>query len=287
MGSKMMKIGNYSCYNGETIIEVDVNEKIKQHLERAEEVLFYLRKLDPAVEKEYIVELNRLMLEKLDDSKSDGQNIYNKPIDSKYNVLSQYPGLISSIIEFVIQSYDLVKQEGINLEKAKITSYNRVKALEHLSYYRVKAFTNILGKEKGLKLYSTLLANIVKDKNNSSNINQNPSHSENREGAIKWWCKEGIADFTAAYEDDYKTLFRFDRCLTHEVLKEFNDPDVAYTCSCFIGDIKEFNENKIIHMRRTQTLHYGDFCDELYWDTRIHQDPEQPSLDFTRKLGKK
>ncbi len=282
-----MKIGTYSCYNGETIIEVDVNEKIKQHLERTEEVLFNLRKLDTAVEKEYIVELNQLLLEKLDDSKLDVQNTYNKPTDSKNDILNRYPDLISSIIRFIIQTYNLVKQEGTNPEKAKITSYNRVKALEHLSYYRVKAFTNILGKEKGLKLYSTLLASIVKDRNNIDNIDKNPSHSKNREGAIKWWCKEGIADFTAAYEDDYKTLYRFDRCLTHEVLKEFNDPDIAYTCSCFIGDIKEFNENKIIHMRRTQTFHHGDFCDELYWDTRIHQDPQQPSLDFTRNLGKK
>ncbi|MGC9778022.1 MAG: hypothetical protein HZR80_02130 [Candidatus Heimdallarchaeota archaeon] len=39
-------------------------------------------------------------------------------------------------------------------------------------------------------------------------------------------------------------------------------------------------------MRRTQTLHHGDFCDELYWNNVVHPNAEQPSLEFTKKLGK-
>jgi len=39
-------------------------------------------------------------------------------------------------------------------------------------------------------------------------------------------------------------------------------------------------------MRRTQTLHHGDFCDDLYWNNVVHPNAEQPSLEFTKKLGK-
>jgi hypothetical protein len=81
-------------------------------------------------------------------------------------------------------------------------------------------------------------------------------------------------------------LFRFDRCLTHEALRDLNDPDIAYLASCYIGDAEEFNPGRTRYVRRTQTLHHGDFCDELYWDVDFHTDPEQPSLEFTRMLGK-
>ncbi len=81
-------------------------------------------------------------------------------------------------------------------------------------------------------------------------------------------------------------LYRFDNCLTHEALRDLNDPDIAYLASCYVGDAEEFNTGRTRYLRRTQTLHHGDFCDELYWDVDFHTDPEQPSLEFTRMLGK-
>jgi len=84
----------------------------------------------------------------------------------------------------------------------------------------------------------------------------------------------GLADFVVAAFDDDKILYRFDRCLTPEALKDFGDPDFAYLCSCYIGDAEGFNAGKTIHLRRTQTLHHGDFCDELYWDSHVHADGE-------------
>ncbi|NPE08965.1 MAG: hypothetical protein GNW80_11845 [Asgard group archaeon] len=72
-----------------------------------------------------------------------------------------------------------------------------------------------------------------------------------------------------------------------EALKHHNDPDIAYIASCYIGDIAEWNEGEYIHLRRTQTLHHAVFCDELYWDTRVHDNPVQPSLEFTKNIGKK
>ncbi|MFX0096014.1 MAG: hypothetical protein ACFFBD_30020, partial [Candidatus Hodarchaeota archaeon] len=95
----------------------------------------------------------------------------------------------------------------------------------------------------------------------------------------------GLGDFTAAILDDNMILYRFDSCLTHEALKDLNDPDFAYLCSCYKGDVEGFNY-KNHYLRRTQTLHHGDFCDELYWNPHVHSDPKQPPLEFTRKLGK-
>ena len=104
--------------------------------------------------------------------------------------------------------------------------------------------------------------------------------------AIENWCKIGMADFVCGNIDEHMAIFRFDSCYAHETLKEFNDPDIAYAASCYASDLPVFNKGRIIKLRRTQTLHHGDFCDELYWDSRVHDNPEQPSLEFTKKLGK-
>ncbi|UCG00790.1 MAG: hypothetical protein JSW11_14365 [Candidatus Heimdallarchaeota archaeon] len=87
--------------------------------------------------------------------------------------------------------------------------------------------------------------------------------------------------------DDYIILYRIDKCGVHETLKDFADPDDAYLCSCYIGDTEDYNRGEIIHLRRTQTLHHGDFCDELYWNNELYKDVKQPSLAFTKSLGEK
>lgn len=72
----------------------------------------------------------------------------------------------------------------------------------------------------------------------------------------------------------------------HEVLKDFNDPDIAYLCSCYLRDSPSNNEGYIVHMRKTQTLHHAKFCDEFYWNNYVHPDAEQPSLEFVENMGK-
>ncbi|MHA2236351.1 MAG: hypothetical protein ACXABH_13545, partial [Candidatus Thorarchaeota archaeon] len=111
------------------------------------------------------------------------------------------------------------------------------------------------------------------------------SMRENSDSAIQRWTETGLGEFTRVFLDEHKVLYRFDKCITPEVLKDLNDPEFAYLCSCYIGDAPDFNFSKRPQfLRRTQTLHHGEFCDELYWDPRVHDDPVQPSLDFTKNL---
>jgi hypothetical protein len=104
---------------------------------------------------------------------------------------------------------------------------------------------------------------------------------ERSDRAIKRWTETGLGNFTRVIFDNHKILYKFDKCMTPEVLKELNDPEFAYLCSCYVGDAPDFNFGNQF-LRRTQTLHHGSFCDELYWDPRVHDDPEQPPLEFTK-----
>ena len=93
----------------------------------------------------------------------------------------------------------------------------------------------------------------------------------------------GLADFTVAVFDEHMVLYRFDRCAMHECIKHLDDPDYA-ALACHIGDLEGAHPGKNSRMRRSQTLHVGDFCDEFCWDSDVYNEPVQPSLEFTRSL---
>ncbi|MFX1253296.1 MAG: L-2-amino-thiazoline-4-carboxylic acid hydrolase [Promethearchaeota archaeon] len=281
-----MEIKTYNCYNGDIKIEINPKELIEKIFDRTELILKYLDEFKPNLTKDYLTALKKRLSDALNDFTANSDLFDLKTIGKNLEYLNKFQDLQELIIQFAWKYLALPTNYVPKLENVEVTSLNRAKADERLSYYQVKAFVDILGKDEGVQLYTRILSRVVREMTSKRKSNPDPSILKNREGAIKWWCKEGIADFTVAFDDDYKTLFRFDRCVTHEALKDLNDPDIAYICSCYIGDIEEYNVGKVIHLRRTQTLHHGDFCDELWWDTRVHDNPKLPALEFTRKLGK-
>ena len=166
-----------------------------------------------------------------------------------------------------------------------------MKVGRHLSYYRVKAIEDLLGKEECTKLYKQIVEYLIKETKEQESRDQpaDPltlTRTNSRNFILNHYKKFGVANFTLGIYDEYKEIYRFDKCIVHEVLKEFDDPDIAYLSSCYLRDSPSSNEGYTIRMRKTQTLHHNDFCDELYWNNHVHPDAEQPSLEFTKNMGK-
>lgn len=211
--------------------------------------------------------------------------------DKKINQ-NNYPQLNKTIIKFVIQTLRIPEDYKNEEEEIELLYFNAFKANGQLTYFRVKSLIEVLGKNEGESIYKKIVPELIKDMNKGSSIDKDKNPREitltkQNDDAIKHWCKIGLVNFTEARFDEYKTLYRFDKCVVPEILHEFNDPDIAYLSSCYIGDAESFNEGKIIHMRRSQTLHHGTFCDEFYWNNIVYKDEKQPSLEITRNLGRK
>lgn len=269
-------------------MEFNPADRIKEQIERTDSIIRYLMELQRDVAPDYVEALIRRLLSEVKGYTVDTKSFSLKPFDKELSYLKQDELLTNLIIRYMAKNLALPEKSKIKSETAKFTNLNRAKAMEGLSYFRVKAFADILGKEEGIKLYSRILGFIVKEMNSTMKVNEDVTVKSRSGNAVKRWCKEGVGDFTFTFIDVDQILYRFDKCVTHEALKDYNDPDIAYIASCFIGDIDEFNEGNLIHLRRTQTLHHGNFCDELYWDTRVHTNPPvQPTLEFTKKLEKR
>ena len=275
----------YKCYNADAILELNPADKIRDAIKRTDDIIKYIVKLRNGIAPDYVEALIKRLLNEVNGYTIDTKSVNLKKVESNLAHLKFDALLTNLVIRYMAMKLSIPKDTKIPSKIAEFTTLNRAMAMEGMNYYRVKAFEDILGKEEGIKLYTDILKLIVKEMKSKEEINEKDTVKSRGERAINWWCKTGVGDFTFILYDENKIIYRFDRCVTHEALKHHNDPDIAYIASCFIGDIDEWNEGEFIHLRRTQTLHHADFCDELYWDTRVHNNPEQPSLEFTRKIG--
>lgn len=275
----------YKCYNADAIMEFNPADRIKEAIKRTDDIIKYIVELRNGIAPDYVEALIKRLLKEVNGYTVDTKSVSLKKIEKDLTQLKQGDLLTNLVIRYMAMKLAIPKDTKIQSKKAEFTNINRAMAMEGMNYYRVKAFEDILGKEEGIKLYSDILKLIVKEMKSKEEINEKDTVKSRGERAVNWWCKTGVGDFTFRIYDENKIIYRFDKCVTHEALKHHNDPDIAYVASCFLGDIDEWNEGEYIHLRRTQTLHHADFCDELYWDTQVHDNPEQPSLEYTREIG--
>ena len=294
-----MKVETYQVFNPDTIVELDLGESIQQALALTDRIIGYVADIRPETVTEYISALKKRLAQAVQDFDINAALFGLDEMSQDLEYLKEHPDLQNLTLRFVGKQLDLPRDFQPGTESIQVSSLNRVKSAQRLSYHRTKACADALGDEQGIQLWKAVIAQLLEDnrleaeKAQQERLEQGqeepaePTVAESRERAIKDWTEIGFADFTVAVLDENMTLYRFDRCLVPEALKDFKDPDFAYLCSCYIGDAEGFNAVRTIHLRRTQTLHHGDFCDELYWDSRVYTEPpKQPSVEFTQSLDK-
>jgi len=284
-----MKIEVYNVCNPNAKVKVNPIECVKQAFVETDVILKILGHIRPEIKTEYISSLKKRLVEAIKNSHIDSALFDFNEMGKELEVLNEYSELQEMILQLVCKYLALPEDYRPGLEKIEVLSLNNVKAEARPSYYRVKALTDVLGKDAGIQLWKEIVNRKLfeerTENEGAKSGGREVSAREVLERAIKRWTENGLADFAAAIFDDHKVLFRFDRCLIAEALKDFNDSDVAYLATCFVGEVG-VNIGRTMRLRRTQTLHHGDFCDEFYWDIEFYTDPDQPSLEFTRKMGR-
>ncbi|NHK32818.1 MAG: hypothetical protein FK730_15820 [Asgard group archaeon] len=286
-----MKIETCKFYNSEAKRKITLNEYIKSNLEQTDLVIRYFNKLKPDKLAKYLQAFEKRLSNVISDFRFDINLFDIQSINQELSILNNYPKLEKVISNFICKSLELPDDLNSTDEEISLRYFNIRKASLHLSYYRVKTIEDVLGKEEAVTLYKDIVKYLIKEEKerNPPEIPEDPrkvTRIQSRERIMKQYKELGVGDFTIVIFDDYKEFYKFDRCIIHEVLKDFNDPDIAYLCSCYNRDHPTSNEGHTIIMRKTQTLHHADFCDELYWNNIVHPNAEQPPLKLAEKLGK-
>lgn len=286
-----MKIESCRFFNAEARSKINLSEYMKTNLEQTDSIIKHFSKLRPDKLDKYLQAFQKRLSDVIRDSRFNTGLSDLESIGQNLTILNKYPELEKVIGNFILELLELPEGLDSAEEEIEIRYFNIRKASGYLSYYRVKAIEDIFGKDEATKLYKEIIKYLIEEQkeHNPPEIPEDPrkeTRTASRERVTKQYRELGVGDFTIAIFDDYKELYKFDKCVVHEVLKDLKDPDIAFLSSCYSRDHPSYNEGQIIHMRRTQTLHHGDFCDELYWNDVVHPNAEQPSLEFVKKLGK-
>ena len=286
-----MKTESYKCFSLDKKGDSNPELFIKNRLERVDSVIKSFKLIKPEDLNQYVTKLKTKFGEIVGDYSFDADKFNWDEMRENLKLLPNYSELEKLVFLYQCKTIKLPNNYSSDQGEIELRYFDRIKAHERTSYYLVRILADIYGKEKGTEIYKQIVPYIIKDMK-SKDKSEKPEDPktvniiDSNKRSIKSWCKSGLADFAFHIYDNYKVIYRFDSCLTPEVLKEFNDPDIAYLSSCYIGDVPEWNEGKIIHLRRTQTLHHAPFCDELYWNNYVHPETEQPSLEFIENIGK-
>jgi len=286
-----MKITTYDFYNKESKQEIMLIDFIKKCFKETDSVIKYFKELKPDKLDEYLSMLRNKLKSELKGFQYNISIFDFNVIEKELTLLHNYPDLEETIINFICRTLELPKDFDNKEEKYALLYLNISKAGRHLSYYRVKTIEDLLGKEECIKLYKQIVEYLIKESKEQESREQpkdpmTVTRIDSRNYILENYKKLGVGNFTLGIYDDYKEIYRFDKCIVHEVLKEFDDPDIAYLSSCYLRDSPSNNEGYIIHMRKTQTLHHAEFCDEFYWNNYVYPDAKQPSLDFVENIGK-
>ncbi len=286
-----MQIDNHKCFSLTKKGNSNPEQFIKNRFRRVDTVTKSFKLIHPEDLNLYMTNLKEKFSEYV------GNYIFNtdafdwKVLQEELEILPNFPELEKLVFYYICKTIKLPENYSSDQGEIELGYFNRIKALERVSYFVVRTFVDTYGKEIGTAIYKEIVPYLLEDmrSRDTSEKPEDPKtvtildpHKRNLDS----WCKSGLADFSYHIFDDYKVVYRFDSCLTPEALKEFDDPDIAYLSSCYIGDVPEFNIGRSINLRRTQTLHHAKFCDELYWNNYVHPDTEQPSLEFTENIGK-
>ncbi len=289
-----MEIEIHETWNPKALEKFMLGARMKEALVKVNNTLGYVRELQPSIIDEYVKSIVIRLKDEIEGYSVNSALLSKPELMLNLEHLEKYPGLRVAVFQFTSFHLNLRQDRRPVDEEIDVYSLDNAKAYERLSYYLTKATIDVLGKKDGISLWKKMVGLRLRKENEDyekelkKKIDNNEPLStmqETNDGAMKRWNRIGLGNYVIAKLDENKTLFRFDKCHTHEALKDLNDPDIAYLASCYVGDHPSYNIGRKF-LRRTQTLHHGAFCDELYWMTDVHDNPEQPSLDFTKNLGK-
>lgn len=201
------------------------------------------------------------------------------------------------IDQSVFDSYETIKELGLQLimkyipfregyilstEKETMSWVDHYRARHMLLYYCLTSLVELLGRESGLAFYKDFVEHWGREleKRGKSLM----TLAEGREKWVKSWAEGGLMEFGVYDYDEHMFLAKFDRCFHHEAMKHVEDQELAYYVVCYPGQIIHSYTMENARLRRSVTVFTGDFCDELRWDPRYHDEPEQPSHEFSRRL---
>ncbi|MFX0065918.1 MAG: hypothetical protein ACFFC7_27420 [Candidatus Hermodarchaeota archaeon] len=283
-----MRIETYKNYNPRAKHTIKPREILRENFVRINTTIRALQNIRPEIIESYLVALKKRLENEVKAYTLDTSTINLTELSDDLPLINQYPEFKDLIVKVLFKYLPLPKDSQPGLEEFEGIWVEALKGWFLVPYYRTKAFTDILGRENGIKFWKEMVVYLLDEAEEQEEGEIWPPIKEVAESWIngaKSGENQGF-DFTVVIYDDYKVLLKFDRCCVHESLKYLDDQEIVYLSRCYTGELRADRTNRVRRKRLTQTLHCGEYCDEFYWDNTVHPNAENPDKDFIRNLGR-
>ncbi len=266
----------YNNYDPEAMSEITVHDYLIRSLGRLEKLLEFLKEnrtdVVDSFRSKIIESLSELVAGK---GASPFLKEFRVVLD-ELPLLEQDTELGFLALHFVMGQLNLSE---IDDGKAKVLFLDVERGDNLIPYTAITLLVELLGRKSGIELWKGYVEHMAKH----APPRELGSFKELREGMARMGENGGFA-FSVHDFDENKFVGRFDKCVVYDSLKDQDDHELAYYATCYTGMTIGNRRDWCVRMRRTQTLYSADYCDELYWNREVYDEPKQPSLEFTGKM---
>ncbi|MFW9924513.1 MAG: hypothetical protein ACFFDW_14615 [Candidatus Thorarchaeota archaeon] len=280
-----MKVNHQSYYNPKAIIESDPVEIITQGFIRINSVLKYLDEKNSSILEDYTLNLEKIFTKEAGDFQVKKIQFDLESLTTDFVLLNRFPRLKELVFLSMCKRLNLPKDYQKGQNKTKIILLNEMQARFHISFYRVRSFVDIMGREKGIEYWKKYVFDTMTEY--TQNLEKEifkPIKEKFSDIELENWGKIGSQDFTVVIYDENKAYMKINRCIVHEAFKEFNDSELSYLSYCYTGSVEDRMNNQTWRRKTPITLFQDrGFCIEFFYNNSVYPDAEPPSLETAIK----
>jgi hypothetical protein len=275
-----MEVQRLYCYNPDKTRSLNVQDFVETSLLLLDRLLVYLAEHKSDILDEYITGLE-LRYKSAVTSSFNAIDTLDLSNSSGMKILMDFPDLQKACADFILTTLDVPQEYAWEPQELDLLTENVTRASYHHFYYRAKVLTDLMDKDEAIQLLKEFIdfamekyVQVPRYEDLTSMYEENIRESYENESA----------DWIAVPVSGGRYISRGDRCGPYVVLKEFNDPELAYVVACYgdYGLIKKRNENFVL--TRTYTQMNGPYCDTCIHDTRIVDKIEHPPKEVFENL---
>lgn len=196
--------------------------------------------------------------------------------------LSEYPELARAVILKRLELAGMSRCPAPT-EKIRLTAKQYLRGVFVVNYFIVKALAEVRGKPEAIALFEeftdlqTKTYNLPQLEKVSDLLSTKSPPGE---------VFAGGHDFVEFELNDGQVGCKVTKCKWHEVLREFNDPDIEYAVICHYDFEAARCHNPSFMLTRKGTLaQCRPYCDFIWHDTRLEKNPAHPSEDFWNNVN--
>ena len=275
----------YGTYNENAAGDINLEGQIRDFLWSMELMFDYVENNRPEIRDTFLDKIDEKFAKELEDTSYVLEDVGFDEIAKDQTLLGRHPHFKNLGLKIIMKYIPIREGYILSSESETIRWIDYCRAKYTLLYHQITSLVEIIGRESGIDFFKDFVQfwskEIGKKGKGTHTIEQV------RENRVKAWSEGGAMEFGVVDVYEAAFLSKFDRCVSHESMKHVEDQELAYYAVCYPGPRLLEYAHQDISMRRTQTLFTADFCDELRWDRHVHDEPEQPSLEFSKRLVRK